>query len=174
MTTAQSLNELYAQEYERQNKWDLRFLNMAKLVATWSKDPSTQTGAVIVRPNKTVAGIGFNGFPQGMSDSQELYANREVKLSRVVHCEVNATIFGSGDRSNPIAPFSGCTLYTFPFMSCDRCFVQMLQNGIRRFVYPEATEDQKLRWGPAFEKVKAYASETGVEMVEISRQELGL
>lgn len=164
---ATSLNELYAQEYARQNKWDLRFLNMAKLVSTWSKDPSTQTGAVIVRSNKTVAGVGFNGFPQGMPDNPELYANRDVKYSRVVHCEVNATIFGSG-------PFTNCTLYTFPFMSCDRCFVQMLQNGIRRFVYPEATEDQKLRWGQAFEKVRAYAAETGAEMVEIPRQELSL
>ena len=28
-------------------KWDLRFLEMGKLVSMWSKDPSTQTGAVI-------------------------------------------------------------------------------------------------------------------------------
>ena len=33
-------------------KWDKRFLELAKLVGSWSKDPSTQVGAVIVDDNK--------------------------------------------------------------------------------------------------------------------------
>ena len=41
------------------NKWDKRFLEMAKLVASWSKDPSTQVGAVAVR-NRTVIAQGYN------------------------------------------------------------------------------------------------------------------
>jgi dCMP deaminase len=149
------------------NKWDLRYLDMARLISTWSKDPSTQTGAVIVRPNGTVMGVGFNGFPQNMSDAPELYANREEKYSRVVHCEVNALIFSNG-------PVQGCTLYTWPFLSCDRCMVQMLQAGIKRFVAPVASADQLTRWGAAFEKVKKYAAEVGVDVVEVPRQELGL
>jgi dCMP deaminase len=149
------------------NKWDLRYLDMARLVSTWSKDPSTQTGAVIVRPNGTVASVGFNGFPKGMSDAPELYANREEKYSRVVRCEVNALIFSNG-------PVVGSTLYTWPFISCDRCMVQMLQAGIKRFVAPASSLDGLSRWGAAFEKVKKYAAEVGVEVVEVSREELGL
>ena len=53
------------------NKWDKRFLEMAKLVASWSKDPSTQVGAVAVR-NRTVIAQGYNGFPRGVDD-HELY-----------------------------------------------------------------------------------------------------
>ena len=49
------------------NKWDIRFLEMAKLVASWSKDPSTQVGAIAVR-NRTVIAQGYNGFPRGMGD----------------------------------------------------------------------------------------------------------
>jgi dCMP deaminase len=139
--------------------WDRRFLEMAKLVSTWSKDPSTQTGAVIVRPNRTVVGVGFNGFPQRMSDSSELYTNREEKYSRIVHCEVNALIFSNG-------PATGCTLYTYPFLSCDRCCVQMIQAGIVRFVAPKATEDQLTRWGAAFEKVRRYCNEAGIPVFE--------
>lgn len=67
-------------------KWDRRFLRLAQEVASWSKDPSTKTGAVIVRPDKTIAAIGYNGFPRGCDDAPELYAHRETKLSRVVHC----------------------------------------------------------------------------------------
>lgn len=47
------------------SKWDERFIELARLVATWSKDPSTKVGAVIVRPYRTVASVGFNGFARG-------------------------------------------------------------------------------------------------------------
>lgn len=34
------------------NKWDKRFMELAKEVATWSKDRSTGVGAVIVNDKK--------------------------------------------------------------------------------------------------------------------------
>ena len=124
-------------------KWDLRFLDVAKLVATWSKDPSTKCGAVIVRPNKSIVSTGFNGFPQSMSDAPELYAEREVKYSRVVHCEINALLFTR-------EPVNGYTLYTTG-PCCDRCAVQMIQAGISRFVAYTAP-DMMERWGEIFKK----------------------
>ncbi len=142
------------------SKWDLRFLEMAKLVASWSRDPSTQTGAVIVRPNRSVASVGFNGFPQKMNDDPALYANREEKYSRIVHCEMNALQFC---QEQPIT----YTLFTHPFISCDRCFVHMAQAGITRFVAPCATEEQLTRWGAAFDRVRGYANEMGLELIEI-------
>lgn len=141
-------------------KWDFRFLDQAKLVSTWSKDPSTQTGAVIVAPNGSVVSQGFNGFPSKMRDVPELYANREEKYSRIIHCEMNAAMYAKRD-------LTGCTLYTYPFISCDRCFVHMLQWGVTRFVAPKANADQLTRWGPAFERVRNYARVTGVELIEV-------
>jgi dCMP deaminase len=136
-------------------KWDRRFLEMAALVACWSKDPSTKTGAVIVRPDKSVAAVGFNGFPAGMDDSEELYADRETKYSRTVHCEINAMIHACG-------PVRGYTLYTVPFASCDRCAVQMIQAGISRFVFPELADDKIERWGAALERTVSYFMEMGI------------
>src|SRR5258706_5958775 len=107
-------------------KWDARFLRLAKEISTWSKDPSTQTGTVIVRDH-VIIGSGFNGFPTRMRDDPELYADREQKYSRIVHCEVNAMIFAS-------EPLTGAMLYTWPFLSCDRCAVQMIQAGIAGFI----------------------------------------
>jgi dCMP deaminase len=143
------------------DKWDLRFLDLAKLVSTWSKDPSTQTGAVIVSPDKRVVSVGFNGFPQKMIDLPENYSNREEKYSRIVHCEMNALLFAKENTS-------GYTLYTYPFISCDRCFVHMVQAGIVRFVAPFPTADQNSRWGTALDRVRNYAKETGVEVVELN------
>ena len=140
-------------------KWDKRFLELSKLVSNWSKDPSTQTGAVIVRPDKTVASIGFNGFPKDMPDFQENYLNREEKYSRIIHCEMNAMIF-CPEKIN------GYTLYTYPLLSCDRCAVHMIQAGIKRFVTIKASQDILSRWGDKFKKVEQYAREAGVEITE--------
>lgn len=135
-----------------QEKWDKRFLDLAALVAGWSKDPSTKTGAVIVDDSRRVISVGYNGFPQRMPDFTALYEDREQKYSRIVHCEVNALLFARGSVND-------CTLYTYPFMSCDRCVVQMLQAGIGRFVAPKPTEDALTRWGDAFARTKKYILE---------------
>src|SRR5579862_4966526 len=112
-----------------EDKWDRRFLEMAELVASWSKDPSTKTGAVIVRPNRSIAGVGYNGFARGVVDSDERYQNRDLKYRMVVHCEKNAVFSVNGS-------VEGCTLYTFPFMSCAPCAASMIQVGIKRVVAP--------------------------------------
>jgi len=141
----------------KKSKWDKRFLNLAVHISTWSKDPSTQTGAVIVRPDKTVCSIGFNGFPKIMPDAPSNYVDREEKYSRIIHCEMNALLHAR-------EPVQGYTVYTYPFLSCDRCFVHLVQAGITRFVAPSCPEDKRDRWEAAFERVKQYARECGVEI----------
>ena len=65
------------------DKWDRRFLELANFVASWSKDPSTKVGAVIVRADRTVASMGFNGFPRGVLDHEGRYADRATKYAMV-------------------------------------------------------------------------------------------
>lgn len=141
-------------------KWDLRFLELAKLVSSWSKDPSTKVGAVIVRPDKSVLSVGFNGFPKNMPDNKEWYDNREEKYSRIVHGEINALIHTNGS-------VSGSILYTYPFAPCDRCCVQMIQAGIIRIVAPKPSEDALTRWKAAFEKARLYCEQSNVEITEL-------
>jgi dCMP deaminase len=144
--------------YDGNFKWDTRFLDLAQVVSKYSKDPSTQVGAVIAR-GKSQISFGWNGFPSKMEDSLELLNNREEKYSRIIHAEVNALLQAKTD-------LTGCTLYTYPFMCCDRCAVQMIQAGITTFVFPKATEDKVARWGKEFEKVFKYFSECKVEYRE--------
>lgn len=135
-------------------------IELAAEIAKHSLDPSTQTGAVIMLKDGTVY-TGYNSFPLMMSQADELYADRETKYSRMVHCEVRAL------NSVKCGDTEGATLYTWPFISCDRCFVQMLDAGIKRFVAPKPNADQLTRWGDAFVKVRNYAVEAGVELVEV-------
>lgn len=142
--------------------WDWRFIGLAKEVSSWSKDPRTKVGAVIAAPNHSVISLGFNGFPAGMPDDKELYEDRTEKLSRIVHAEVNAIIYAT----KPIP--EGSSLYVFPFIPCDRCVVQMLQAGIKRFVSPECREPAILeKWGEAFERTKKYIKECKGVLIEL-------
>lgn len=112
-------------------KWDLRFLEVAWLVSTWSKDPSTKCGAVIVRPDRSIAGVGYNGFPRGVPDLEEHLNDRPEKYGRVVHAEVNAILAAKENLSD-------CTLYTWPpnrAPSCDRCTGVIIQAGIKKVVH---------------------------------------
>lgn len=146
-----------------QSKWDHRFLDMASLVASWSRDPSTRCGAVIVRPDKTVASVGFNGFPKGCDDDPALYEDRETKYSRVVHAEQNALLH-AGES------VKGYTMYTWPpgfGPSCDRCSAHIIQAGITRVVHYLDESDFASRWKEPSERgLKMYA-EAGIEIVGI-------
>jgi dCMP deaminase len=114
-------------------KWDLRFIELANHVSSWSKDPSTKVGAVIVTEDRRVLSMGYNGFPRGCPDREEDYANREVKLKLVSHAERNAL-------DNVDVSVRGCTLYTTHF-PCNECAKSIVQKGITRVVSPFIDND---------------------------------
>jgi dCMP deaminase len=144
--------------------WDEYYMIIATTAARKSKDPSTKVGAVIVRPDNSVVATGYNGFPRGVADTPERLNDRNIKYSLVVHAEMNAML--SARES-----LSGYTLYTYPFMPCDRCFVHVIQAGIKRVVFMKATAEQNTRWGDAFARVRALADEAGVELVEYTSED---
>jgi dCMP deaminase len=130
---------------------------MAKEVASWSKDPSTQTGAVITTHDGSIVSVGFNGFARGVKDFPERYENRELKYKMIVHCERNAIIFARRD-------LQGCTLYTWPFMSCSVCAGMVIQAGIIRCVAPHIPEHLKERWSADMALSEMQFKEAGVQL----------
>lgn len=145
---------------QRQAKWDRRFLALAEHISGWSKDPSTKVGAVIVRPDLSICSTGYNGFPRKLSDAKELYADRETKYSRVIHGEINAILFAKES-------LVGYNIYLHPFLSCDRCTVQIIQSGITRVITPlmgvELREKTK-HWAEAFEIAQNMYIEAGIKV----------
>lgn len=102
--------------------WDERFMELAKHVASWSKDPSTKVGAIIVDDNNRVVSMGYNGFPRGVEDLEERYNDRETKLKFVCHAERNAI-----DQSPKSV--EGCYLVSTLF-PCNECTKSIIQSGI--------------------------------------------
>jgi dCMP deaminase len=154
--------KLDAISYGPEERWDHAFMAMAQEAAMLSKDPSTQVGAVIVDQEHGFVSMGFNGFARGMDDHPTLYLNRETKLDRIVHAEINAILFAERSR------LEGSTLYTIPFLPCHRCAVLVIQAGIKKVVsYQDYTE----RWQESFNKTLSYFKEAGVEVVLYERAE---
>jgi len=137
-------------------RWDLRFLEMAKLISTWSKDPSTKVGCVIVGPDREIRSTGFNGFPRGVNDTLARYNDREQKYPLVCHGEENAILHAARIGVS----VKGCIAYcTWP--PCTRCARSLAQVGIAEIVYPAGVEIPD-RWKADFEMSSSLLKEAGV------------
>lgn len=123
--------------------WKNWFLGMAQYVSTASKDPSTKVGCVVVGPDREVRSTGYNGFPRGITDTDERLQDRQIKYPLVVHAEMNAVLHAARIG----LALKGCTAYsTWP--PCTRCAVSLIQAGIVRVIWPQVTIPE--RWAEDF------------------------
>ena len=101
-------------------------MRIAHVISQRSKDPSTQGGAVLVDQDNIVVGLGYNGFPRGITDEQLPWERKgdflETKYAYVVHAEENAVY-------NANAQTKDCKLYCTLF-PCNECVKTIIQNGI--------------------------------------------
>ena len=138
-------------------KWDLRYLELAKHISTWSKDPSTKIGAVAIAKNGQVLSQGYNGFPRGVADSEVRLADREQKLQRVVHAEMNV-IYNASLHG---VSLSGSTLYVYGLPCCSDCAKGVIQVGFKRVVMPKQVQTD--RWKESWNRAKEMFREGGVK-----------
>lgn len=113
-------------------------MDLALVVASWSKDPSTKCGAVIVNSSRRVVGIGYNGLPDRVYDDPEILNDREKKYALVIHAEMNA-IF------NATSNVEGCTVYV-SHPSCPDCAKMLVQAGVHKVMWPTPDPVWIERW----------------------------
>ena len=136
------------------SNWALRFLGMAELVSTWSKDPSTKVGAVIADSSHRIISTGYNGFPRGTVDK---VVPREKKLLRTIHAEVNAILFAA-------RPLHGTTIYV-THIPCSQCAAKIVQVGISKVICWTPSEDFLFRWLADAEEAQAIFKEAGISLI---------
>lgn len=138
--------------------WDQRYMDLAKHVAGWSKDPSTKVGAVLVGTNRRHISLGYNGFPHGISDSLQRLNDRTTKLRLVQHAERNVLDQTTFDTQ-------GATLIVTRF-PCSECAKSIISKGIARVVYllDKAYGD---RWLDEVRLAQEMLTEAGVELKEL-------
>ncbi|PCS22507.1 dCMP deaminase family protein [Candidatus Enterovibrio escicola] len=144
------------------SKWAIRFYQMAELVGSWSKDPSTQVGAVITQGNRIVS-VGFNGYPHGISDSLDT-DDRKIKLLKTLHAEENAILFAKRDLIN-------CHIWVTHF-ACPSCAAKIIQTGISQVYFPEQDEDFLSRWEDKIKISAGMFHQSGVTVTLLPLSEL--
>lgn len=146
------------------NKWDKRFLDMAALVATWSKDV-TQVGCVIVGPDREVRGVGYNGFPRGVNDDVPERKERPAKYLWTEHAERNA-LYNCLRAGTSVR---GCTMY-LNWTPCMDCARGIIQSGITRVVMGAQVRpgNQNLaKWEEHFLLIEEIFREAGIECIKV-------
>lgn len=144
-------------------RWMGRFLELLAHPSGWSKDPSTQVGAVLVSPDRRVVLPGYNGFPPSIPDMPHLLANRDSKLARTIHAEQNVlqTAAKTGLR---LAYPSGWTLFS-THCPCTRCSAIIVDSGVETVVYERRPEFEE-RWKADLIEAHEVLTEGGVSVYQ--------
>lgn len=145
------------------SKWEYRYLEVAKKVSRWSKDPSTQCGSVIVDIDNKIVSTGFNGFPKHIFDNILRYKDRDLKYQLVVHSEINTLLQAKQS-------VKGFSIYSYPMIPCIRCCVTLIQAGITKIVTCPISKKLKIRWDPTL--CEEILKEAGIELIYIDSIDL--
>ena len=129
------------------DKWDVRFMEMAKLVSSWAScfQPNRKIGTVIVK-NKRVLTTGYNGAPAGIKTCVErgeclrkklgIPSGTQHELCYAIHAEQNAII----QAAKLGVSIEGATLYC-THQPCVICAKMIVNSGITRVVYEQGYPD---------------------------------
>lgn len=147
-------------------KWGSRILELAKTVASWSKDDSTKVGAVITTATGKPISWGFNGMPMGIDDEVPERMERPLKYKWMCHAERNAIDLASQ------ADLSDCIMFV-TFSPCPSCAQSIIQKGIRTIVVDAEYTAEKMpeRWQTDMAIATEMFNEAGVEIIAINLNE---
>lgn len=114
---------------EKQRKFDLRYLDMARIWAQNSYCQRRQVGALVVKDSMIISD-GYNGTPSGFENVCE--DETGVTKPYVLHAEANAITKLARSSNNS----DGATIY-ITASPCIECAKLIIQAGIKRVVYGE-------------------------------------
>ena len=116
-------------EKEKQQKFDRRYLDMARIWAQNSYCQRRQVGALVVK-NGMIISDGYNGTPSGFENICE--DDNGITKPYVLHAEANAITKLARSSNNS----DGSTIY-ITASPCIECAKLIIQAGIKRVVYGE-------------------------------------
>jgi len=139
---------------EKQRKYDVAYLKMAKEWAKLSYCKRKQVGALIVK-NKMIISDGYNGTPTGFENVCE--DKDDHTKWYVLHAEANAILKVASSTQS----CRGATLY-ITMSPCRECSKLIHQSGIKRLVYVDRYKD---------DEGLLFLEKAGVEVVHINNYE---
>lgn len=137
---------------------DRRYYALAEHVAGWSKDPTTEVGAVLVGCDPRWIALGYNGFPPAVRDLPERLADREAKHRLTQHAERNVLDNAGFDAR-------GSTLYV-TFFPCSECCKSLSSKGVSRVVCPRPSQLEPWASDAAWSRLILEESRIAVDYAE--------
>lgn len=145
------------------DKWYNRYMSLAEEISTWSKDPNTKVGAVIVGSKGQILSQGYNGFPRGIKDTPKRLNDRDTKLKLVVHAEMNAIY----NASYSGVSLDGSTMFVYGLPVCSECAKGVIQVGISKIIIKEEFIEARPHWTESWKMSEEMFKESGVKIYVI-------
>lgn len=139
--------------------WDLKFIELSRHIAEWSKDTNRKVGAVIVDNDNIVISMGYNGFPRGCDETIESRYERPDKYLFTEHSERNA-IYHAARHG---VTLKGCSMYVTLF-PCADCARGIIQAGMTKLIAPTPDVDHE-KWGDHFKAALTMLEESKIEVI---------
>lgn len=146
------------------SKWDIRFIEMAEVVGSWSScyQENRHVGAVIVK-DKRILATGYNGAPSGVQSCKDkgeclrkklnIPSGTRHELCYAVHAEQNAI----AQAAKMGISVDGATIYV-THQPCTICTKMIINAGIKKVIY---------KYGYPDDFSKELLKESGVELINI-------
>ena len=112
------------------NKHKQMYMNMAKVLASASKDERLKVGTVIIGKNGNIIATGYNGYTAHIDAPNQLPDGTTSELVR--HSEKNALMALTKCNESSV----GATMIT-THSCCLSCAVDIVDAGIVKFIYNE-------------------------------------
>jgi dCMP deaminase len=157
----------YIQKENNMDKWDIRFVELAEYIGSWSScyQENRQVGAVIVK-DKRVLATGYNGAPSGVESCKDKKECLRKKLNipsgtrheicYAVHAEQNAIC----QAAKMGLSVEGATIYV-THQPCTICTKMIINAGIKKVIYKHGYPDDF-----SLELLK----EAGVEIIKFEKE----
>lgn len=145
-----------AQQYDQAMK-------LAWEAATYSEDPSTQLGSVVIPRLSDIMIAGYNHLTRNVP--AEVWQDRPQKLRRVLHAEEHSII-----RCASLGAITRGGTLVCPWACCIRCASFIVASGISTVVVdPECMTKSPERWLGEIKQAWAYLIDCDVEIIELPR-----
>lgn len=133
--------------------WDEYGIQIARAASSRSEDPYFKVGACVLRMDRSIASVGYNGAAPGVELSWD---DRDARRGFVIHAEVNALRYCS--------PFDtrGGYLYC-THHPCQECIKVIASYGIRDIVWADPVDENVYD----LHQVKEFAYRCGIEMRQV-------
>jgi dCMP deaminase len=154
MPRDQTANPKEKKQMSEYLKWPLRFLELAKTVAQWSKD-TTKVGAIATDPgSRAILETGYNGIPRGVAD---LPARRErpAKYLWTAHAEENLVAHAARAKLQNAD-------VTVTHLCCSKCARMLINAGVARVFVGDGQTSMPPE---EFEVSRTMLREAGVDLI---------